>query len=85
MDETKKYLVNVESNLDEYAQKADEARKRVDEFIAANADLLDKNKEMTPEMERRAAFFMVFTLLKKKMTIECGYFESLIPKELFEI
>ena len=55
MDETKKYLVNVESNLDEYAQKADEARKRVDEFIAANADLLDKNKEMTPEMERRAA------------------------------
>lgn len=55
MDETKKYLVNVESNLDEYAKKADEARKRVDEFIAANADLLDKNKEMTPEMERRAA------------------------------
>lgn len=23
--------------------------------------------------------------IKKKMTIECSYFESLIPKELFEI
>lgn len=54
-DETKKYLINVESNLDEYAKRADEARKRVDEFIQSNADLLDKNKEMTPEMERRAA------------------------------
>jgi hypothetical protein len=41
-DETKKYLINIESNLKKYAEEAAEAKKRVDELKAAN-DLLKQS------------------------------------------
>lgn len=46
--EEKKYLVNIESNLDEYAKKAKQADQAVKEFIEDNAKLLgsgDKSSE----------------------------------------
>lgn len=45
--EEKKYLVNIESNLDKYAKEADEARKKVDELTVANL----KMTEETPRDE----------------------------------
>lgn len=67
-DEEKKYLINVESNIDEYARQADEARKKLDEFIKSNADLLNKDKEMTPETERRVAQLKVLQQEYKNAT-----------------
>jgi hypothetical protein len=54
-DETKKYLVNIESNLKKYADEAAEAKKKVDELAASNKALKDSGTASTAEIEANNA------------------------------
>lgn len=51
MDETKKYLVNIESNLKKYAEETAEAKKKVDELTAANKLLKESGTATAAEIE----------------------------------
>ena len=53
--ETKKYLINIESNLDKYAKEADEAAKKVAELKVANQQLLQSGEATGEEIERNNA------------------------------
>jgi len=57
--EEKKYLVNIESNLDEYAKKADEARKRVEELTIENLKLQSSETASNEEREKSSASLRV--------------------------
>lgn len=50
-EEQKKYLVNVESNLDEYAQQAAEAKARVEELTEENKQLKESGTASAKEVE----------------------------------
>jgi hypothetical protein len=54
-DEKKTYLINVESNLKEYADLAAEARKKVDELTIANLKLQASDEASTAEKEASRA------------------------------
>jgi hypothetical protein len=54
-DETKKYLVNIESNLKKYADEATEAKKKVDELAASNKALKDSGTATQSEIEASTA------------------------------
>jgi len=54
-DETKKYLINVEDNLDEYAKRAKEAEQAVDRFIETNKDLLASADRASEEYIKASA------------------------------
>jgi hypothetical protein len=54
-DETKKYIVNIESNLKKYADEAAEAKKKVDELKAANDALMQSGKASAAEIEASKA------------------------------
>lgn len=51
MEEKKTYLVNVESNLEKYAQEAADAKKKVDDLVKANQDLKESGKASSAEIE----------------------------------
>jgi hypothetical protein len=51
MDETKKYLINVESNLSKYAEEAVVAKKKIDELKKSNDDLKDSGTASAAEIE----------------------------------
>lgn len=53
--EEKKYLVNVESNLDEYAKKAKMADQAVTDFVEANARLLTSSDKTSEEYIKASA------------------------------
>ena len=53
--EEKKYLVNVESNLDEYAKEVVKADQAVNDFIQANKDLLATNDKSNVEYVKAKA------------------------------
>ncbi len=55
MDEEKKYIINIESNLDDYIKKADEARKKVDEMIVANLKVQHSETATSEEREKSNA------------------------------
>jgi hypothetical protein len=55
MDETKKYLINIESNLKKYADEAAEAKKRVDELKASNDLLKTSGTATAAEIEANNA------------------------------
>jgi hypothetical protein len=57
--EEKKYLVNIESNLDKYAKEADEARKKVEELTIENYKLKNSDKATSEELERSNAALRV--------------------------
>lgn len=50
-DEEKKYIVNVESNLDQYAQDAAEAKARVEELTEENKQLKESGTASAKEIE----------------------------------
>lgn len=54
-EEEKKYLVNVESNLDKYAEEAAEAKKKVEELTAANKALKESGTATAAEIEANNA------------------------------
>jgi len=54
-DETKKYIIDIESNLKEYADEALKAKIEVDKLTAANAELKKSGKEGTAEYEANKA------------------------------
>lgn len=54
-DETKTYLVNVESNLKRYADEAAEAKKKVDDLKAANDNLKKSGTATASEIEANNA------------------------------
>ncbi len=54
-DETKKYLIDIESNLKKYADEAVEAKKKVDELKAANEALMQSGKASAAEIEASKA------------------------------
>jgi hypothetical protein len=54
-DETKKYLINIESNLKKYAEEAAEAKKRVDELKASNELLKQSGTATDAEIEANNA------------------------------
>jgi len=58
-DEKKTYLVNVESNLDQYAKEAEEAGKNVDELTAAHIRLKGSGKASNEELQKSAAAIRV--------------------------
>jgi hypothetical protein len=53
--ETKTYLINVKDNLDAYAQRAVDAKKAVDDFAKANAELLKQADKNNVEYQKAAA------------------------------
>ena len=57
--ETKKYLINVESNLDEYANEAALAKKNVDELTASNKALKESGTASQAEIEKSNASLKV--------------------------
>lgn len=57
--ETKKYLINVESNLDEYANEAALAKKNVDELTASNKALKESGTASQSEIEKSNAALKV--------------------------
>jgi len=54
-DEEKKYLINVEDNLDEYAKRAKEAQEAVDRFIETNKELLASADKASEEYIKASA------------------------------
>ncbi len=52
MDEEKKYLINIEDNLDVYAERAAEAKKRLEELKKANDDLHKSGSATAAELEK---------------------------------
>jgi hypothetical protein len=54
-DEEKKYLIKVESNIDEYAKKVLEADEAVNKFIEANKELLATQDETNVEYKKAKA------------------------------
>ena len=54
-DEEKKYLINVESNIDEYAKQVLEADEAVNKFIEANKELLATQDETNIEYKKAKA------------------------------
>jgi len=50
-DETKKYLVNIESNLNKYAKDAADAKEKVNQLDAANKELKNSGKATAIEIE----------------------------------
>lgn len=55
MDEQKKYLVNVESNLDEYAKEAAKAREEVERLTVENVKLKGSTSASAEEIEKSNA------------------------------
>ncbi len=53
--EEKKYLVNIESNLDKYAKEAEEAAKKVAELTIANNQVKESGKASGEEIEKSNA------------------------------
>jgi len=53
--EEKKYLVNIESNLDKYAKEAEEAAKKVAELTIANNQVKNSGKASGEEIEKSNA------------------------------
>lgn len=53
--ESKKYLINIESNLDQYAKEADAAARRVAELKVANEQLRQSGEASGEEIERSNA------------------------------
>jgi|WetSurMetagenome_2_1015567.scaffolds.fasta_scaffold12665_5 hypothetical protein len=58
-DETKKYLVNVEDNLSEYAKRAANAKKEVDDLKESNKTLKDSGKASVEQIEKSNASLKV--------------------------
>jgi len=58
-DESKKYLVNIESNVDEYAKQAEEASKRVEELTVENIKLKASSTATAAEIEKSNAALRV--------------------------
>jgi hypothetical protein len=54
-DETKKYIIDIESNLKEYADLAAEAKKKVEELTVANLKLQASDKATAAEKEASTA------------------------------
>lgn len=59
MDEEKKYLINVEDNLDEYAKNVEDARKRVEDLTIENYKLKHSTTASREEVEKKAAALRV--------------------------
>ena len=57
--EEKKYLINIESNLDKYAKEADEARKKVEELTIENYKLKNSDTATTEQLEKSNAALRV--------------------------
>jgi len=57
--EEKKYLINIESNLDQYAKDADEARKKVEELTIENYKLKNSDNVTTEQLEKSNAALRV--------------------------
>ncbi len=57
--EEKKYLINIESNLDKYAKEADEARKKVEELTIENYKLKNSDTATSEELEKSNAALRV--------------------------
>jgi hypothetical protein len=62
-DETKKYLVNIESNLNKYAKDAAATKAEIDKLTASNAALKKSGKDNSEEYEKNRAQISV---LKKE-------------------
>jgi hypothetical protein len=54
-DENKKYLIQIESNLDKYIKESVEAKKRVDELKAANAELIKSGTATAEQIQQSNA------------------------------
>src|SRR5664279_829254 len=54
-DETKKYLINIESNLKQYADEAAAAKKKVDDLRASNDELKKSGTASASEIEANNA------------------------------
>ena len=59
MDEEKKYIINIESNVDEYVKQLQAADKAVEDFIKANADLLASQDKSNKDYVKAAATLKV--------------------------
>lgn len=57
--EEKKYLVNVEDNLDEYAKRAEDAAKQVDQLTIENLKLRNSSKASAEEIQKSDAALRV--------------------------
>jgi len=67
-DEEKKYLINVEDNLDEYAKRAKEAQEAVDRFIETNKELLASADKASEEYIKASAELKVLQNARSNAT-----------------
>jgi len=81
-DEEKKYLINVEDNLDEYAKRAKEAEENVQKFIEANKDLLASGDRASEEYIKASAQLKV---LQKNRTDATKTVENAVRVQKAEI
>ena len=88
-DETKKYLINIESNIKKYAEDAVEAKKKIDELTAANKELKKSGQEGTVQYEANRAAIKALTVdynhatnsgktLRQELKAQEGSYEKLL-------
>jgi hypothetical protein len=82
MDETKKYLINVEDNLDEYAKRAKEAELAVNRFIETNKELLASADRASEEYIKASAELKV---LQKNRTDASKTVENAVRVQKAEV